>query len=57
MQVLANATPLDKLLIVKCLEKGQMVAVSGSPIKDSPLLKEADVGFSLISNVNKAQNH
>ncbi|KAH7546861.1 hypothetical protein FEM48_Zijuj01G0245900 [Ziziphus jujuba var. spinosa] len=56
MQVLANATPLDKLLIVKCLEKGQMVAVSGSPIKDSPLLKEADVGFSLISNMEIALN-
>ncbi|KAJ4725235.1 Calcium-transporting ATPase [Melia azedarach] len=46
IRVMANASPLDKLLMVKCLkQKGEVVAVTGMCTRDSPSLKEADVGF------------
>ncbi|KAK0608895.1 hypothetical protein LWI29_037649 [Acer saccharum] len=43
--VMARSSPLDKLLMVKCLkEKGHVVAVVGD---DAPTLKEADIGLSM----------
>lgn len=48
IHVVANATPLDKLLMLQCLrQKCKVVAATGTSIRDTPLLKEADVGFFL----------
>ncbi|KAA8544925.1 hypothetical protein F0562_019680 [Nyssa sinensis] len=46
--VMARSSPLDKLLMVKCLKKkGHVVAVTGDGTNDAPALKEADVGLSM----------
>lgn len=48
VRVMANASPLDKLLMVQCLkQKGEVVAVTGMCTRDAPSLKEADVGVSI----------
>ncbi|KAM7504274.1 hypothetical protein LguiB_003178 [Lonicera macranthoides] len=54
VQVIASATPFDRLLMVQCLkQKGEAVAVIGTSIRDSPSLKEADVGiFSCDNSAN-----
>ncbi|XP_047942794.1 calcium-transporting ATPase 12, plasma membrane-type-like [Salvia hispanica] len=45
--VMANATPGDKMLMVKYLQKRHVVAAASAAIRDSPLLKQADVGIFL----------
>jgi P-type Ca2+ transporter type 2C len=48
IQVLARATPNDKLILVREHKKlGEVVAVTGDGTNDAPALKEADVGFAL----------
>jgi len=48
VQVLARASPLDKLVLVQRLkEMGEVVAVTGDGTNDAPALKEADVGLSM----------
>eukprot|EP00285_Hemiselmis_virescens_P015269 CAMPEP_0173385832 /NCGR_PEP_ID=MMETSP1356-20130122/8436_1 /TAXON_ID=77927 ORGANISM="Hemiselmis virescens, Strain PCC157" /NCGR_SAMPLE_ID=MMETSP1356 /ASSEMBLY_ACC=CAM_ASM_000847 /LENGTH=445 /DNA_ID=CAMNT_0014341813 /DNA_START=102 /DNA_END=1435 /DNA_ORIENTATION=- len=48
VQVLARASPLDKLTLVQRLkEMGEVVAVTGDGTNDAPALKEADVGLSM----------
>ncbi|CAN4102637.1 unnamed protein product [Withania somnifera] len=51
IKVMANCSPVDKLLLVHCLRKrGGHVAATGSSIRDLPSLKEADVGIFLGKN-------
>jgi len=48
LQVLARCSPDDKLILVKRLrELGEVVAVTGDGTNDAPILREADVGFSM----------
>lgn len=46
IHVMANASPVDKLLLVQCLRrKGEIVAATASSTRDSPVLREAEVGL------------
>ncbi|KAH6778584.1 hypothetical protein C2S51_009896 [Perilla frutescens var. frutescens] len=48
IRVMANASPADKLLMVQCLrQKSRIVSAAAAATRDSPLLKEADVGISM----------
>ncbi|XAR56770.1 Calcium-transporting ATPase [Bertholletia excelsa] len=48
IKVMANSTPSDKLLLLQCLkQEGEVVAITGTSSRDSPALKEADMGLSL----------
>lgn len=48
IRVIARASTLDKLLMVRCLQKkGHVVAVTGDRVGDAEALREANVGLSL----------
>ncbi|XP_047328895.1 calcium-transporting ATPase 12, plasma membrane-type-like [Impatiens glandulifera] len=48
IRVMARSTPMDKLLMVRCLRlKQHVVAVTGDGTNDAPALKEADIGLSM----------
>lgn len=48
LKVLSRARPLDKLRLVKLLQKaGNIVAVTGDGTNDAPALNHADVGLSM----------
>jgi P-type E1-E2 ATPase len=53
--VLAIASPVDKFTIVTGLKQLEnIVATTGNGSKDIPVLKKADIGFSLCDSTNEA---
>ncbi|XP_052178730.1 putative calcium-transporting ATPase 13, plasma membrane-type [Diospyros lotus] len=54
IRVMAGSSPADMLLLLQLLKKkGQVVAVVGASSRDSPVLEEADLGFSVGENAGE----
>ncbi|XP_047317791.1 putative calcium-transporting ATPase 13, plasma membrane-type [Impatiens glandulifera] len=48
IRVMVRSSPIDKLLMVECLQKkGHVVAVTGDGSDDAPALRRADIGLSM----------